>query len=60
MKAFCIFVCTANNDYLAIAEVDLNKALKLSLEDLKMGKLAVFEEILYLEPVKQSPTTVSF
>ena len=60
MKAFCIFVCTANNDYLSIAEVDLNKALKLSLEDLKMGKLAVFEEILHLEPVKQSPTTVCF
>ena len=60
MKAFCIFVCTANNAYLSIAEVDLNKALKLSLEDLKMGKLAVFEEILHLEPVKQSPTTVCF
>ena len=54
MKSFCIFVIVAES-YLAIAEVNLNKALNLNLEDLKMGKLAVFEGILHLEPVKQSP-----
>ena len=50
----CIFV-TANHDYLSVAEIDLHKSLKLSLEDLKKGKLAIFEGILHLEPVKQSP-----
>ena len=59
MKSFCIFVTVAEN-YLAIAEIDLNQALKLKLEDVKMGKLAVFEGIFHLEPVKQSPNEETY
>ena len=54
MKSFCIFVSVMEH-YLAVAEIDLSKALKLNLEDLKRGKLEEFEGILNLEPVKQSP-----
>ena len=58
MEAFCIFVCV-DAHHLAIGEVNLAKKLSLSLEDLEAGKNAVFENIVPLESVKQSPEEIS-
>ena len=55
MKLFCFFV-TFQSQNLALAEVDLSKLVEMkNIEDLKAGKLFLYESVLPLEPVKQNP-----
>ena len=55
MKLFCFFV-TVQSQSLALAEVDLSKLVEMkNIEDLKAGKLFLFESVLPLAPVKQNP-----
>ena len=59
MDLFCFFVNVPNVN-LALAEANLSQMIQNEdLEDLKAGKLFIYEKVLPLEPVKRNPNDPS-